>query len=1175
MGALPAVATQLTTTEATETQDMGFFWSAPAACTLMFAAIFALRGACFASSEAPGEAKKLYIVYLGERQHQDADLVTASHHTMLASVLGSKELASESIVYSYKHGLSGFSAMLTESQARNIRGLPGVASVWMNQMHTVVTTRSWDFMGLPYNQKNGLLADANMGDGIIIGVIDSGIWPESPSFDDTGYAPPAAKWKGICQSGMSFSAKSCNRKIIGARWYADDFNKSQLEVEGEFLSPRDINGHGTHVASIAAGNVVRNISFYGLASGVAQGGAPKARIAVYKACWSEAAPPSEGTCSEAAIIKAIDDAIHDGVDILSLSILSLTGHIPAFHAVVKGIPVIYAAGNYGPYTQTVNNVAPWLLTVAASTIDRLFPTAVTLGNGQTLVGQSLFVARQKANQFHKLKLYINDMCNLTVANSTDVKGNIILCFNLNTVFTTTQLVKLATAVVENGGEGFIFTQRSDLLATWQFLALTIPIVSVDLEVAFKIYQYFSTTQSPLAKISLSQTTTGRGIPAPKIAAFSSRGPSFIYPAVLKPDIAAPGVNILAAAPQVGIYKEMGLPYFLDSGTSMSCPHVSGIVALLKSVHPDWSPAALKSAIMTTAAASPDLHSLTVTGVRRSTVRRCMPPTRFPPGLLAGAPLLIGSGADMVAVYALGLISRNVQSASISVGCHQVGESDGFTKSSNQLAFFWVPFLLIHLGGQDTMTAFSIEDNNLWLRHLLNLSIQVYLALYAYWKSTGRTISQMKERHVFRFQGDRPPDQVPKLLEVELAMMYDDLYTKAMVLQTRSGIMLRCISHVFMIAAFVLFLIASNKQQYNRADIAITYVLFIGGFVLDVCSFFLVAMSPWTWAFFRAQNCYRLAHISWLILCSCIGWPEKKPLWSNSMGHYNFLNSCMGFDESRSSSKILTISRKMLNAVNKKLWFRKIWHIKHVEVNKDIMDTLVTWVRRLAREEFTRITQEQNWVNLRPIIDCTLNTAANSFGDNIVLLHIYTDLHLRKQPDDEAIGTDSETTSSSTANIMDTCRKISNYIVYLLVVQPSMLPLTGTADDTIAAFYEKISKKGSRKQDVLETCYQLVEDQLEFGYEECLKEQEEPRAWRDTLMEIRDMWMRLLIYIAGKCQVEQHAQQLGRGGELLTFVWLLMAHHDIGDVARQFDLITSSETMSGQFSAFHFPKESEQ
>ncbi|KAE8812145.1 subtilisin-like protease SBT3.9 [Hordeum vulgare] len=424
------------------------------------------------------------------------------------------------------------------------------------------------------------------------------IWPESPSFSDDGYAPRPPRWKGTCQSGKSFSPKSCNNKIIGARWYADVVNESQLV--GEYLSPRDLNGHGTHVASIAAGNIAHNISFHGLASGVARGGAPRARIAVYKACWSLEAPPADATCSEAAVMKAIDDAIHDGVDVLSLSIVNLLGHLPAFHAVAKGIPVVYAAGNFGPYAQMVGNVAPWLFTVAASTVDRLFPTTITLGNGQTLVGQSLFADMERANQFHKIKLYMNGMCNSTLANSTDVKGNIVLCFSITSVFPVAQLYGLATAVIKNGGEGFIFTQQnSDLLVAWQFRAMSIPCVSVDLEVAYKIIQYFSTSQDPVAKVSLSRTTTGSGFPAPKIAAFSSRGPSSVYPAVLKPDIAAPGVNILAAAPQVGVYKELGL-YFFDSGTSMACPHVSGIIAVLKSLHPDWSPAAFKSALMTTA-----------------------------------------------------------------------------------------------------------------------------------------------------------------------------------------------------------------------------------------------------------------------------------------------------------------------------------------------------------------------------------------------------------------------------------------------------------------------------------------------------------------------------------------------------------------------------------------------
>ncbi|XP_045083333.1 uncharacterized protein [Aegilops tauschii subsp. strangulata] len=123
-----------------------------------------------------GVGQSLYIVYLGEKRrlHENADDATASHHRILASVLGSEEAASRSMVYSYKHGFSGFSAMLTESQAGKLGGLPGVTSVRMNQVHSTHTTRSWDFMGLPHDQPNGILASAGMGEGVIIGVIDSG-----------------------------------------------------------------------------------------------------------------------------------------------------------------------------------------------------------------------------------------------------------------------------------------------------------------------------------------------------------------------------------------------------------------------------------------------------------------------------------------------------------------------------------------------------------------------------------------------------------------------------------------------------------------------------------------------------------------------------------------------------------------------------------------------------------------------------------------------------------------------------------------------------------------------------------------------------------------------------------------------------------------------------------------
>lgn len=183
-----------------------------------------------------------------------------------------------------------------------------------------------------------------------------------------------------------------DRKIIGARWYIKgyeaDFGKLNTSGGVEFLSPRDAVGHGTHTASIAAGALVENANFRGLAEGLARGGAPSAHLAVYKVCWST------GGCSSADILAAFDDAVLDGVDVLSVSLGSsppLTAYfddslaIGSFHAVAKGITVVCSAGNSGPYPQTIINTAPWVISVAASTIDRTFPTVITLGNNRTLV----------------------------------------------------------------------------------------------------------------------------------------------------------------------------------------------------------------------------------------------------------------------------------------------------------------------------------------------------------------------------------------------------------------------------------------------------------------------------------------------------------------------------------------------------------------------------------------------------------------------------------------------------------------------------------------------------------------------------------------------------------------------------------------------------------------------
>ncbi|KAI3914354.1 hypothetical protein MKW98_014961 [Papaver atlanticum] len=574
-------------------------------------------------NQEDNEQLQTFIVFVSK---PDKPSVFVSHHEWYYATLASlpppasSSFSSSSnnqhhkpqqIIYTYNHAMHGFAARLTLSQASHLRNVPGIVSVLPEQIHELHTTRTPQFLGLDY--KFGIWPDSGYGDDVIIGVIDTGIWPERRSFHDKGLGPVPKRWKGICEVGPDFPKESCNKKIIGARTFSKGYEafllQSKMNVSAlKSISARDMKGHGTHCASIAAGSAVSGASLGPYAAGVAQGMAPRARIAVYKVCWPYV------KCPGADILAAFDKAIEDGVDVISLSLGAKplpynkqSTMIGAFHAMQKGIFVSVSAGNRGPEQKTVGNVAPWVMTVGASTLDREFPANVILGDKTVLPGVSLFYGKSRLTESNIL-VYGGDCgsetCEEGELDVNRVKGNIVVCESGGGRAAQGNAVKLA------GGIGVIQVAPKKEGEGLTSVPHLIPGTMITYKSGRKIRDYIRATNKaqkyyPVAVIKFKGTSIGYSPSSPKIAAFSSRGPNPITPEILKPDIIAPGVNILAAwTGAVGPTKLKAdtrrVKYNLLSGTSMACPHVSGIAALLKSVHPKWSPAAIKSAIMTTA-----------------------------------------------------------------------------------------------------------------------------------------------------------------------------------------------------------------------------------------------------------------------------------------------------------------------------------------------------------------------------------------------------------------------------------------------------------------------------------------------------------------------------------------------------------------------------------------------
>ncbi|WVZ62258.1 LOW QUALITY PROTEIN: hypothetical protein U9M48_012024 [Paspalum notatum var. saurae] len=540
-------------------------------------------------------------------------------------------VAPDRIVYSYTRSMNGFAARLTERERQKLSAMDGVVSVFPSRTYRPQTTRSWDFLGFPETARRSLPTEAE----VIVGMIDTGVWPASPSFSDDGFSPPPARWKGSCHNftcnkyvhvrvvvlagGVgswltravltNVRARACS-KIIGARAYR------QGKTTG--LSPVDTAGHGSHTASTAAGRAVESGGVAGLGAGSARGAVPGARIAVYKVCWDD-------FCRGEDTLAAFDDAVADGVDLISFSIggtrpapyFEDAAAVGAFHAMTRGVLTSAAAGNSALQGGRVCNVAPWVLSVAASSTDRRIVDKLVLGNGKTIVslaGQSY-------------------------------KGKILLCAGGND----------GTGPLLAGAAGMVMVNGEPDVASM----LPLPALTVTQD------------HRPVGTIHSAETAFDPD--APVVASFSSRGPNLISPGILKvlkyrlleedddysqetlnvqvmymfypwnlqPDLSAPGIDILAAwTPLSPVSGNNRFPaYNIISGTSMACPHATGAAAYVKSFHPDWSPAMIMSALITT-----DSSTLTVSRdltPRSRHLREATPmdPSRSP----GGGELAYGAG----------------------------------------------------------------------------------------------------------------------------------------------------------------------------------------------------------------------------------------------------------------------------------------------------------------------------------------------------------------------------------------------------------------------------------------------------------------------------------------------------------------------------------------------------
>ncbi|MBU4466360.1 MAG: S8 family serine peptidase, partial [Actinobacteria bacterium] len=565
--------------------------------------------------DANSAAAQKYTSFLKERQ---ADVAADAGVTPAAT---------------YQVTLNGFSAKLTAQQAAKLQGMKGVQGVFPDEIrHPDAAQTGTQFLGLEgaggvWDSIGGI---GNAGKGVVVGVVDTGIAPENPSFAGSPlsttvsstepYLDAAANqvvfqkadgntFRSTRVAGDQWNNDDYSTKLIGGQFFSAGAKASGFDFQYDILSPRDGAEHGSHTASTAAGNngveatvVAGDTSVdFSKISGVA----PAAKIAAYKACYDgpDPAVTTDDICALSDLLSAINQSVKDGVDVINYSIgggaaTTVLGpeDISFFNAAAAGVFVSVSAGNSGPDASTADHASPWYTTVAASTIPTYegtlqFPgfshagASVSIPAGQTITGPSVF-----AGDAGVVGAVSPNLCLPNTIDSAKVTGKIVVCERGSNA-----RVDKSANVKAAGGIGMVLVNVTPNTVDNDFH--TVPTIHMQSIYHDAILAYVrSGADMPLTLVGDNVSTDVT--PVPQVAGFSSRGPDLADGAdVLKPDIAAPGVAILAATNNT----EGSAPTWnFLSGTSMAAPHIAGLAALYLSVHPTATPAEIKSTMMTTA-----------------------------------------------------------------------------------------------------------------------------------------------------------------------------------------------------------------------------------------------------------------------------------------------------------------------------------------------------------------------------------------------------------------------------------------------------------------------------------------------------------------------------------------------------------------------------------------------